>query len=173
MSKDAKPSFEVATIKPSKPEERFSLLVNRSGMMNTTNTSLSDLIKFAYGVHPRQITGGPAWMETEKYTISAKPDTAGMPNPDQLKAMVQKLLSERFELVFHRDKKELPVYAITVTKTGHKLTKADNPLGPSRVQWRGPPGHARQKRDHRGIRGCSADPTYWSGRWWIRRGSAR
>jgi uncharacterized protein (TIGR03435 family) len=140
MSKDAKPSFEVATIKPSKPEERFSLLVNRSGMMNTTNTSLSDLIKFAYGVHPRQITGGPAWIETERYTISAKPDTAGMPNPDQLKAMVQKLLSERFELVFHRDKKELPVYAITVTKTGHKLTKADNPLGLPGFSGGGPRG---------------------------------
>jgi uncharacterized protein (TIGR03435 family) len=63
-----------------------------------------------------------------------------MPNPDQLKAMVQKLLSERFELVFHRDKKELPVYAITVTKTGHKLTKADNPLGLPGFSGGGPRG---------------------------------
>jgi uncharacterized protein (TIGR03435 family) len=63
-----------------------------------------------------------------------------MPNPDQLKAMVQKLLSERFELVFHRDKKELPVYAITLTKTGHKMTKADNPLNLPGFSGGGPRG---------------------------------
>jgi uncharacterized protein (TIGR03435 family) len=123
MAADANPAFEVSTIKPSKPEERFSLLVNRSGIMNTTSTSLSDLIKFAYSVHPRQITGGPSWLETEKYDVTGKPDLEGIPNVEQLKMMVQKLLADRFQLTFHRDKKELSVYAITITKTGAKLTK--------------------------------------------------
>jgi uncharacterized protein (TIGR03435 family) len=122
MPADAKPVFEVATIKPAKPEERFSLLVNRSGMLNTTSTSLSDPLKFAYDLHPRQITGGPAWLESEKFDVSGKPDTAGIPSINQLKAMVQGLLAERFELKFHRDKKELSVYAITVGKTGVKMT---------------------------------------------------
>ena len=134
---NANPSFEVATIKPSRPEERFSLLVNRSGMMNTTSTSLSDLIKFAYGVHPKQITGGPPWLETEKYDVTAKPDSEGIPNGDQLKLMVQKLLTERFQLAFHRDKKELAVYAITVTKTGAKLSK--NETGGILPGFGGPP----------------------------------
>jgi uncharacterized protein (TIGR03435 family) len=128
MAPDAKPSFEVSTIKPAKPGRGFSLLVNRSGMMNTTSTSLSDLIKFAYDVHPRQITKGPAWLETEKFDITAKPDTPGMPNPTQLKAMVQKLLAERFELAFHREQKELPVYALSTAKGGPKLTKSESPL---------------------------------------------
>lgn len=130
MAADAKPSFEVATIKPARPEERFSLLVNRSGMMNTTATSVYDLMKFAYDLHPRQITGGPAWAETEKYDITGKPDAEGIPNGAQLKGMVQRLLAERFGLTFHKDKKDLSVYAITVTKTGQKLTKDDsNPNG--------------------------------------------
>jgi uncharacterized protein (TIGR03435 family) len=128
MPADATPGFEVATIKPSKPEARFSLLVNRSGLLTTTGTSVSDLIKFAYDVHPRQIARGPAWLETEKFDITAKPDTAGMPNPTQLKAMVQKLLADRFQLGFHREKKELSVYAITVAKNGPKLTKSESPL---------------------------------------------
>jgi len=141
MVADAKPTFEVATIKPSKPEERFSLLVNRSGMLNTTSTSVSDLLKFAYDLHPRQITGGPAWVESEKFTISAKPDTEGMPSIAQLKMMVQKLLADRFELKFHRDKKELSVYAITETKTGHKLTKSENnPTGLPLFAGGGPRG---------------------------------
>jgi uncharacterized protein (TIGR03435 family) len=130
MPADATPSFEVSTIKPAKPGGGFSLLVNRSGMLNTTSTSLSDLLKFAYDLHPQQITGGPAWIETEKYDISAKPDTDGIPNGRQLKMMVQKLVAERFELKFHLDKKELSVYGISVAKTGQKLTKNDsNPNG--------------------------------------------
>jgi uncharacterized protein (TIGR03435 family) len=130
MPADAKPVFEVATIKPAKPEERFSLLVNRSGMLNTTSTSLSDLLKFAYDLHPRQITGGPAWLESEKFDVSGKPDTAGIPSINQLKAMVQGLLAERFEFKFHRDKKELSVYAITIAKPGVKMTKEEsNPTG--------------------------------------------
>jgi uncharacterized protein (TIGR03435 family) len=126
MAADAKPGFEVATIKPARPEGRFSLLVNRSGVLNTTSTTVSDLIKFAYDLHPRQITSGPSWLESEKYDITAKPDTAGIPNPAQLKMMVQKLLKERFQLTFHNEKKELSVYAITVAKNGPKLTKDES-----------------------------------------------
>jgi uncharacterized protein (TIGR03435 family) len=126
MPADAKPEFEVATIKPSKTEERFSLLVNRSGMLNTTSTSLSDLIKFAYDVHPKQIGGGPAWLESDKFDVTGKPDTAGMPSINQLKVMVQKLLADRFALKFHREPKELSVYAITIAKGGPKLTKEES-----------------------------------------------
>jgi uncharacterized protein (TIGR03435 family) len=126
MAADANPGFEVATIKPARPEGRFSLTVNRSGMLNTTSTTVADLIKFAYDLHPRQITKGPAWLESEKYDITAKPDTEGIPNPTQLKVMVQKLLKERFQLTFHNEKKELSVYAITVTKAGPKLTKNES-----------------------------------------------
>jgi uncharacterized protein (TIGR03435 family) len=128
MAADAKPGFEVATIKPARPEGRFSLLVNRSGMLNTTSTSVADLIKFAYDLHPRQITKGPAWLESEKFDITAKPDVGGMPNGPQLKMMVQKLLKERFQLSFHNEKRELSAYAITVSKTGAKLTKSESPL---------------------------------------------
>ena len=113
----------MATIKPADPRTLFTL-VNRSGMLNTTST-LSAIIKFAYDLHPRQITKGPAsWLESEKFDISAKPDTAGIPNPAQLKMMVQKLLKERFQLAFHNEK-ELSV-AITVTKTGPKITKSQS-----------------------------------------------
>jgi len=125
MPAEAKPEFEVATIKPSKTEERFSLLVNRSGMLNTTSTSVYDLIKFAYDVHPKQITGGPAWLESDKFDVSGKPDTAGIPSINQLKAMVQKLLADRFALKFHREPKELSVWAIVVAKGGAKIAKAE------------------------------------------------
>jgi uncharacterized protein (TIGR03435 family) len=128
MAADAKPTFEVATIKPSNPDTPGqSILVGRGGsnLFTTTNTTVSDLITFAYGIHVRQVTGGPGWLETEKYDLSAKPDQPGIPNADQVRSMLQKLLTERFELAFHRDKKELSAYTITLAKTGPKLTKSE------------------------------------------------
>ena len=151
MAPDAKPGFEVATIKPARPEGRFSLTVNRSGMLNTTSTTVSDLIKFAYDLHPRQITKGPSWLESEKYDITAKPDTPGIPNGAQLKMMVQKLLKERFQLTFHNEKKELSVYAITVAKERTQAHQERKWRQPSRL-WRGPRDLPGQKLVHRGIR---------------------
>jgi len=129
MAADAKPVFDVSTVKPSKPDARgTSILVGRGGsnLFTTTNTTLNDLITFAYGLHARQVTGGPAWADNERFDITGKPDQPGVPNVDQLRSMVQKMLAERFELAFHREKKELAVYAITVAKTGLKLTKTEN-----------------------------------------------
>jgi len=126
MAGDGNPSFEVATIKPSNSDAPGqSILVGRGGgnLFTTTNTSLRDLIIFAYGIHVRQLTNAPAWVETEKYDLTGKPDRPGMPNDRQVKAMVQKLLTERFQLTFHREKKELSAYTIAVGKNGPKLAK--------------------------------------------------
>ena len=129
MAGEGTPVFEVATIKPSNPDTPGqSILVGRGGgnLFTTTNTPLRDLIIFAYGIHVRQLTNAPSWLETEKYDISAKPDRPGMPNDTQVRAMVQKLLADRFQLSFHREKKELSAYVITIGKGGPKLTKNDS-----------------------------------------------
>ena len=125
MPKDANPVFEVATIKPSKPEAKGKAITVRGRRFITINTSPNDLITFAYGLHARQISGAPAWFESEKYDIEAQPDLAGMPNEKQLKSMLQKLLAERFQFAFHREKKPLSVYAIVLGKSGSKLTKSE------------------------------------------------
>jgi uncharacterized protein (TIGR03435 family) len=124
MAADATPAFEVATIKPSNPDRPGKGVAVRGRQFSTLNTSLSDLITFAYGLHARQIVGAPAWIESDKYDLNARPDGQGQPNDKQWKAMVQKLIAERFKLTFRRDKKELSVYAIVVAKTGPKLTKS-------------------------------------------------
>lgn len=122
---DAGAAFEVATIKPSQ-FDGVSLKLSAGGLFESAGTTLSDLIKLAYDLHPRQITGGPAWIQTEKYDVTSKPDKPGKPGLEQLKAMVRKLLADRFQLTFHVDKRELPVYAITVAKAGAKLIENDS-----------------------------------------------
>jgi uncharacterized protein (TIGR03435 family) len=127
---DANPTFEVATIKPTQEGTRFSIHPTNSGELVATDASLAYLIKFAYEVHPRQITKGPAWLDTDKYDLTAKPDMEGQPSLKQMRVMVQKLLADRFQLTFHREKIELHVYAVTAAKGGPKLTRNDtNPDG--------------------------------------------
>lgn len=121
---NADPAFEVATIKPSKPETQGKGVGVRGRELSTLNTTLADLMEFAYGIHPRQIAGGPSWLDSERYDILGKPEGEGQPNDRQWKIMVQKLLTERFKLAFHHEQKELSVYAITVAKTGSKMTKS-------------------------------------------------
>ncbi|MDR3717531.1 MAG: TIGR03435 family protein [Bryobacteraceae bacterium] len=138
MAADAVAEFEVATIKPSKPDQQGKGFLVRGRQFSTMNTSLSDLITFAYGIHAKQILSGPGWLETEKYDLAAKPNGEGQPNDKQWKVMIQKLLAERFKLAFHRDKKELGVYAIVVAKTGPKMTKSQgDPNGLPGLFFRG------------------------------------
>jgi uncharacterized protein (TIGR03435 family) len=127
MAANANPAFEVATLKPSKPDALGRGFRVQGRQFSTLNTSLSDMISFAYGLHARQITGAPAWLEQDKYDVLGEPDTEGQPSGDQWKMMLQKMLADRFKLSFHRDKKELSVYAIVVAdKIGPKLAKSES-----------------------------------------------
>jgi len=122
MAADADPVFEVATIKPSNPDEQGRGFAIRGREFSTFNTTLSSLVVFAYGIHPAQIVGAPDWVDSVKYDLLAKPGGEGQPSQKQIKVMVQKLLGDRFQLKFHHDQKELTVFALVVGKGGPKLT---------------------------------------------------
>jgi uncharacterized protein (TIGR03435 family) len=131
MAADANPSFEVATIKPSKPGAQGKGFGFQAGHFMTRNTDLNDLIAFAYGRHPKQIIGAPEWFGTDLFDIEAKPDAEGRPSMKQMATMAQKLLEERFALKFHHEQRELNVYAISVASGGPKMTKtASGPNDP-------------------------------------------
>jgi len=135
MPAGADPSFEVATVKPSAPDERGEGLQWDGDRFNTVNTTLARLIKFAYGVQDKQILNGPAWLETDKFDLAGQPDIPGTPDDHQLKSMVQKLLADRFGLKFHRDTKELSAYVLSVGKNGPKMTKPDANAGSLPGLW--------------------------------------
>jgi len=126
MAADANPSFEVATIKPSKPDDQRKAFIVRGNEFHIINEPLTQIISFAFDVQAKQVVGLPEWGDSDKYDIDAKPDGEGAPSGKQWKIMIQKLLADRFQLTFHKDKKELPVYVLSVAKTGSKLTKDDS-----------------------------------------------
>jgi uncharacterized protein (TIGR03435 family) len=138
MAADANPSFDVATIKPSAPDAKGKGFGFRGGHFVTFNTNVNDLIAFAYGLHSKQIVGGPDWFGVDLFDIEAKPDAEGRPNLKQMGIMVQKLLTDRFKLTFHHEQRELSVYVIGVAGGGPKMTKSTAaPNDPQGFQFRG------------------------------------
>jgi uncharacterized protein (TIGR03435 family) len=128
MARDADPSFEVATIKPTKPEEQGESFDNEGRNITTTGTNLEDLIGYAFDIHHKQIINPPDWADSAKFDIAGIPDLPGEPSDDQMKSMIRKLLADRFQLRFHDEKKQLSVYVLSVGRNGPKnLTKSADP----------------------------------------------
>jgi beta-lactamase regulating signal transducer with metallopeptidase domain len=168
MAADANPVFEVATVKPSDPNRRRLYSIGNGTEVTAVGATVNDLIVFAYGVHARQISGAPAWVESDKFDIRGKPE-GGRPNPTQFKMMLQKLLADRFQLAFHRDKKQLTVYALTVGKNGPKLTRNESASPILNLIPRGPGNCPRGTSPCRNSRAtCKA--LSWIARWSIKPG---
>jgi uncharacterized protein (TIGR03435 family) len=83
--------------------------------------SLRNLVGYAYDVKDYQIAGTKDWMETDRYDISAKAEGDGQRSRVEFREMMQSLLAERFHVVLHHESREMPVYALTVSKGGPKL----------------------------------------------------
>ena len=126
MAVDAKPGFDVATIKRTEPNiSSGTFFTIRGSHVIAVNTNGNDLVSLAYGLHSKQIVNGPPWLLTARFDIEGVPDVEGRPNHDQVKLMIQKLLATRFKLAVHHEQRELAVYAIIIGKNGPKLTKTD------------------------------------------------
>jgi uncharacterized protein (TIGR03435 family) len=126
MAENVDPNFEVATIKPNDSgAPRMQGLTINGRNFKTVNSSLGDLITFSFGVQVKQIVNGPDWMDKNRYDIGAVPEQEGVPNPEQVRIMIRKLLADRFKLTFHHDKRELSAYLLTVSKNGSKLTPTE------------------------------------------------
>jgi uncharacterized protein (TIGR03435 family) len=132
-------TFEVASIKPSDPNNRDIGLHRSNTRFAATNHTLKQLIAFAYDVELFQISGGPAWVNSDGFDITAKiPDeVAHHKGPDDDKGMVQALLSDRLKLTMHSESRELPIYALVIGKIGSKLQLAKPHVGSSGVTGRG------------------------------------
>ncbi len=123
--------FEVASIKPAAPQavNQFRVMMRGGpgspdpGQLTYTNVSLKNILTNAYGVKTFQISG-PAWLDTDRFDLLAKIPKGA--TKDDLKVMLQNLLAERFKLTLHREKKDLPIYALVVAKNGPKLKEASD-----------------------------------------------
>jgi uncharacterized protein (TIGR03435 family) len=119
---ESKPSFEAAFIKANTSGSSGSSSNGTKGQLVMVNQSLKRLVERAYNVKPYQVTC-PEWMENARFDVTAKyPE--GTENP-QRPAMLRTMLEERFKLAAHTETKELPGYALVVTKGGLKITPVE------------------------------------------------
>lgn len=131
----AKPAFEVASIKPNtSADHRVMFQITPGGRLACTNATAKILITMAYNLKPHQLEGGPAWLDSDKYDITAKGN--GATGRDDLKLMIQSLLADRFKLAFHRETKEMPVYVLVPGKNGPKLHASEPSGGEVKSQFR-------------------------------------
>jgi uncharacterized protein (TIGR03435 family) len=150
------PSFEVASIKPNRSGDMFIRIMFQPGRFTANGVTTKHLITMAYNVKDFQVSGGPGWINSERYDIEAKePDSIAEELPklppdqreEQSRLMIQALLADRFKLKLSHTTKELPVYALVIAKTGPKLQEAkpdDNyPTGMKGPDGRAHPGMMR------------------------------
>ncbi|MCL2453484.1 MAG: TIGR03435 family protein, partial [Alphaproteobacteria bacterium] len=121
------PSFEVAAIKPSKPDARNHDWDSNEDRVRIEHYSLRDLIAYAYGLKSNsQVLGGPDWIDKRSFDITAKVDQAevvkirAMSRQEKGREwhmMMQSLLTNRFGLKVHPGQKSMPVFALVIAKS--------------------------------------------------------
>jgi uncharacterized protein (TIGR03435 family) len=132
----AAPQFEVATVKTSPPPSGDLININlgtlRNNSLTFANASLSDCLRFAYGIVSDDQLAGPDWIKSKevRFDIIAKtpPDTTR----EQAQLMLQRLLADRLKVRVHHEPRELPHLALVVGKKGPKMQAVASPAGDSR-----------------------------------------
>ena len=120
--------FEVASVKRNSSGENFIRIgMQPGGRYTATNVPLSQLITQAYQLQRFQLIGGPDWIRSDRFDISAKAEGEVQPTPPgtagAIQMMVRNLLADRFKLVVHEEERDLPIYALV-------LAREDKRLGP-------------------------------------------
>ena len=104
--------FEVASVKPhTSDDQRVMMLAQPGGRFVAANIPLKLLIRTTFQIQDDQIVGGPGWLTTDRFDIEARAP-AGHDGFAELPGMLRALLTDRFKLVTHTEKRELPVFAL-------------------------------------------------------------
>jgi uncharacterized protein (TIGR03435 family) len=123
---DEAATFEVASVKPSVTDAAGRGAKGGPGYNSSDPTlfpvrsrSLKSLIVMAHGVEDFRVTGGPAWIATDRFDVDAK--TAAPATREQMMAMLRNLLADRFQLKVHHQSRQVPSYVLQLAKGGPKF----------------------------------------------------
>jgi len=125
---DSRVAFEVASIKPS-PDDGIEGCNGGPGTHDPVrfaceNYPLLNLLHMAFDV-PEYAISGPSWTYTQLFNLEARvPEGA---TPQQFKMMLRNLLLDRFKLVSHSEKRQIPGYELLVSTNGAKLARSTGP----------------------------------------------
>jgi len=128
-------TFEIASVKPASPDTRGVIMrFTPGGGVRVVNGSMKQIILLAYNMEKFQISGGPGWVDTERFDIIGKAPgrqaDGDQPEPtaeqqQQARQRLQSLLVDRFHLTIHRETREAPIFVLVVSKKGPKLRQSE------------------------------------------------
>jgi uncharacterized protein (TIGR03435 family) len=118
---DPNTRFEVAAIKPVKDAgSPMTIMMAPGGLESSVPVGV--LLRQALQKPDYQVVGAPGWINTERYSIRAKPPS-GTP-PAAMSVMILNLLKDRFQLATHLETREQPIFHLV-------LARSDGRLGPN------------------------------------------
>jgi uncharacterized protein (TIGR03435 family) len=118
-------SFEVASVRASQHGCGMTSISPWGGArFSVKNATMQLLLGIAFDVRPNQISTRLGWLGTQCYDVDAKSEGDTSLSYEEVKAPLQQLLIERFQLAFHREPKDVSGYALVVAKGGPKLSRA-------------------------------------------------
>ena len=110
-------AFDVTSVKVNQDGSADSYVnAPPGGTYSATNITLARLLPNAFALLPAQITGSPGWFATDRFDIVARPPATA--KPEDLPAMLQALLADRFGLKTHREQQQRPIFALTLVEAG-------------------------------------------------------
>jgi uncharacterized protein (TIGR03435 family) len=120
----ARSQFEVVSVKPhASQSDPSKISSDNPGRFVVTNVPLWFLILYAYEIPEYQLIGAPDWTSDSDFDIIGTYSSGQVPTDREKRLMLQNLLTERFNLKMHREKRELPTYDLV-------LARKDGRLGP-------------------------------------------
>ena len=121
FAQSAAPAFDVASIKPHRDDTlRGYFQFLPGGRFHASDTWIKYVVERAWDLKDYQVSGGPAWITSDRFDIDAKAADTGAGEP-QMRLMLQTLLAERLQLSIRQDTKEFFVYDLVVAKGGPKI----------------------------------------------------
>ena len=109
-------AFDVASVKPNKSGDIGMAMQALPGGFRANNVTVRLLLRTAYQIQDSQLTGGPDWLDSDRFDIVAK--TERNSSSDQLSLMLRSLLADRFKAMIHKETRERSIYALVVARNG-------------------------------------------------------
>ena len=125
----APPAFDVASVRSTQHGRNAegwshsSVAIPSPGRLVAENSSLDELIRFAYNLKEHQISG-PIWLNDDSESFDIRAEAPSSTPKEQMRVMLQTLLADRFKLAAHRDNKVLPIYELVMGKNRPRLKSA-------------------------------------------------